>query len=116
MINLTDKFPEGFARFENDVDIGRFESYYQLSLAFRHWAGQNWKGSVKQWEAFNAEAENLGFDVPDFVRWEVREARRSSHYNNEQKTETWRQETVTVKGSPKNRYRDLKTGRFIKKP
>jgi hypothetical protein len=28
----------------------------------------------------------------------------------------YRRETVTVKGKPQVRYRDLKTGRFIKKP
>ena len=29
---------------------------------------------------------------------------------------TWRHEVVTVKGKSQVRYRDLKTGRFIKKP
>jgi len=29
---------------------------------------------------------------------------------------TWRFEKVTVRNKPQNRYRDLKTGRFIKKP
>lgn len=28
----------------------------------------------------------------------------------------WRRETVTVRGKPQVRYRDLGTGRFIKKP
>jgi len=60
-----DKFPDAFRRFENDVDVGRFESYRQLTYAFRYWAGQRWKGTTKQWSALNAEAENLGFDVPE---------------------------------------------------
>jgi hypothetical protein len=29
---------------------------------------------------------------------------------------TWRHETITVKDKSQNRYRDLQTGRFIKKP
>jgi len=31
-------------------------------------------------------------------------------------TVTWKYETVTVKGKSQDRYRDLKTGRLIKKP
>jgi len=30
--------------------------------------------------------------------------------------QTWRYETVTVRGKSQVRYRDLQTGRFIKKP
>lgn len=114
----SDKFPEAFERFESDVDVDRFDSYMQLSLAFRWWAGRNWKGTTKQWEAFNAEAERRGFPVPDFIREEIRESwgSGSSVSGGPQKAVTWRHETVTVKGIPQNRYRDLKTGRFIKKP
>ena len=52
-----DKFPEAFRRFENDVDIGRLESYRQLTLSFRWWAGQRWKGTTRQWSALNSEAK-----------------------------------------------------------
>jgi hypothetical protein len=75
-----DRFPEGFRRFESDVDVRRFESYHQLTLAFRWWAGEKWRGTSRQWEAFNAEAERLGFDVPSSVREEVRESQRSGSY------------------------------------
>ncbi len=113
-----DKFPEAFRRFENDVDVGRFRSYNELTLSFRWWAGEKWRGTPRQWEALNAEAENLGFDVPDFIRREIREYRSSGYHVTEgkQKSATWKHETVKVKGTPQNRYRDLKTGRFIKKP
>jgi hypothetical protein len=30
--------------------------------------------------------------------------------------QSWRHENVTVKGKSQDRYRDLSTGRFIKKP
>ena len=34
----------------------------------------------------------------------------------EHKRRGWRHEKIKVKGKPQNRYRELKTGRFIKKP
>jgi hypothetical protein len=113
-----DRFPEAFERFENDVDISRFESYHQLTLSFRWWAGERWKGTVRQWEALNAEAENLGFTVPEIYRDELRDSRLSGYYVSQEnpKATSWRREVVTVNGNSQNRYRDLKTGRFIKKP
>jgi len=65
-----------------------------------------------QWEALNTEVENLGFEVPDFVREELEEecgSRYSRRYS-------WRREFVKIRGKAKSFYRDLKTGRFIKKP
>jgi hypothetical protein len=111
-----DKFPEAFERFESEVDVGRFESYHRLTLAFRWWAGEKWKGTARQWEALNAEAERLGFDVRYLIREELREARGSGYYvsGGRQRAVTWRQKVVTVKGKSQNRYRDLKTGRFTK--
>ena len=104
-----DKFPEAFRRFEDHVDVGRFESYHQLTLAFRWWAGERWVGSHRQWEALNVEAENLGFDVPDYVREELEGSRRVSRG-------FWRRETLNLRGRARSVYRDVKTGRFIKNP
>jgi hypothetical protein len=104
-----DRFPEAFERFENDVDIGQFESYHQLTLAFRYWAGERWRGTRLQWEALNAEAENVGFEPPDFIREELEDNRRYSHGS-------WRRETLNLRGKARSVYRDTKTGRFIKKP
>jgi hypothetical protein len=89
-----------------------------LTLAFRWWAGERWVGSPRQWEALNNEAENLGFDVPDFIRKEVRESGRSGYYvsGERQRKVTWKHESVNIRGKSQGRYRDLKTGRFIKKP
>jgi hypothetical protein len=113
-----DKFPEAFDRFERQVDVDRFRSYMELSYSFRSFAGQKWAGTPKQWAAFNREAEKRGFPVPDFIRREIRESRGSGSYvsGRQQKTVTWKHEVVTVKGKSQNRYRDLKTGKFIKKP
>jgi predicted glycosyltransferase involved in capsule biosynthesis len=110
-----DRFPEAFRRFENDVDVGRFESYHQLTLSFRWWAGGKWKGTCRQWEALNKEAENLGFNVPDFYREAIREKRYYQFYDRG-RTPSWRRVTISIRGVKRSRFRDLKTGRFIKKP
>lgn len=114
----VDRFPEAFERFEEDVDIRSLRSYSELTTAFRWWAGEKWKGTTKQWRALNVEAERLGFEVPRFIREELRESGRSGYVVSEgrYRAVTWRHEVVKVKGNPQNRYRDLKTGRFIKKP
>ena len=64
-----------------------------------------------QLEALNAEVENLGFEVPDFVREEFEED-RGSRYS---RRYSWRREFVKIRGKAKSVYRDLKTGRVIKK-
>jgi len=59
-----DRFPEAFERFESDVDIDRLRSYSELLYSFQWWAGQKWRGTARQWEAFNREVENLGLMFP----------------------------------------------------
>ena len=109
-----DRFPEAFERFENDVDIGLIESYQHLTMAFRSWAGEKWKGSYRQWKALNEEAENLGFYVPDFYKEAIHEKRYSDFYDSGIKS--WKKVTISIRGTKYSRYRDSKTGRFIKKP
>jgi len=108
VIEMPDKFPEAFERFEQVVDIARLESYRQLAYAFSHWAGRRWVDSYAQNLALKREAEKRGFRdtrIPKYLRGVQVSTER-----------TWRHETVTVRGKPQVRYRDLKTGRFIKKP
>jgi len=103
-----DKFPEAFRRFEEVVDIRRFGSYRELYYAFSYWAGRRWVDSYKQNLALKREAEKRGFRdtrIPMYFR--------RPHVSVER---TWRRETVTVRGKPQVRHRDLRTGRFIKKP
>ena len=105
---MVDRFPEAFKRFEQVVDVDRLESYRQLAYAFTHWAGRRWINSYAQNWALRREAERRGFRdarIPTYFRRPPVSARR-----------TWRRETVTVRGKPQIRHRDLKTGRFIKKP
>ena len=114
-----DKFPEAFRRFESDVDIRRFRSYFELVLAFQSWAGQKWKGTTKLWEALDSEAENVGFTPPTIYGKATGQRRFSTNdYVSARKAKavTWKYEVVNVKGKPHDRYRDLKTGRFIRKP
>jgi hypothetical protein len=41
-LSVTDRFPEAFRRFEEDVDVSKFVSFRQLELAFGNWAGRKW--------------------------------------------------------------------------
>jgi len=105
---MMDKFPEAFRRFEKVVDIDRFESYREMSYAFGHWAGKRWVDSYAQNVALAREGRRLGF----------KDVRLPMYFRRPQAflKKTWRRETVTVRGKPQVRHRDLKTGRFIKKP
>lgn len=112
---VSEKFPEAFRRFESDVDVGRFESYHQLTLAFQSWAGQRWKGTTRQYDALDREARNLGFEAPNSYGYR-RVSLKSDRDVLLSQIRGWREETVEIKGKSAIRYRDVKTGRFIKKP
>jgi hypothetical protein len=104
-----DRFPEAFRRFEEVVDIRRIESFRQLRLAFASWAGWNWRDTYMQNRALAVEARRVG--IPVFV--ERRPVARRFYGRT---AVTWRREVITVKGKSQTRYRDVRTGRFIKKP
>ena len=103
-----DRFPEAFSRFEEVVDVRRIQSFRHLRLAFASWAGWKWDDTYMQNRALAVEARRVG--IPVFI------GRRPVARFQGRTAVTWRQETVTVKGKAQTRYRDLKTGRFIKKP
>jgi hypothetical protein len=109
-----DKFPEAFRRFEEVVDVDRIESYRQLKLTYAQWAGRKWLDTYRQNEALKVEARRLG--IPVVVEGRPWVASRGVTYVPERVAVSWRHETVTVRGSSQDRYRDLKTGRFIRKP
>jgi hypothetical protein len=104
----VDRFPEAFSRFEEVVDVRRIQSFRQLRMAFASWAGWKWHDTYMQNRALANEAHKLGIPVFGKRRPVVRFHGRT--------TVTWRHEVVTVKGKSQIRYRDLKTGRFIRKP
>jgi len=103
-----DRFPEAFHRFEKIVDLRSFRSGRELMYAFTHWAGKRWVDSYSQNVALNREVEKRGFEEIRVPRY----SRRPQFYARQ----TWKLETVTIKGKSQFRYRDLKTGRFIRKP
>jgi len=103
-----DRFPEAFHRFEKVVDLRSFRSARELKYAFTHWANRRWIDSYKQNLAFRIEAEKKGFEETKLPRY----TKRPQFYSRQ----TWKRETMTVRGNYQVRYRDLKTGRFIKKP
>jgi hypothetical protein len=111
---MPDRFPEAFERFERVVNIDRFRSYYELALAFQSWAGQNWKGSAKQWEALDREAKNSGFYPTNSYQGIRRKRGYTDFY--ERPNQTRRGESGILRGRARSVYRDIKTGRFIKKP
>lgn len=89
--------------------VDRFDNYQQLAYAFSHWAGKRWRDTYKQNLALKREAHRIGLEgeIPAYYR-----RQNPSHF---QKT-TWKHETVMVKGKSQERYRDIKSGRFIRKP
>jgi hypothetical protein len=95
-----DKFPEAFGRLERHVDLRGIHTFPKLLLVASSYFGPKF-GSPKQITALRVEARRLG--IPEEPR-----SRPWQH--------SWRHEIVTVRGEAQSRYRDLKTGRFRKKP
>jgi hypothetical protein len=84
---VSKRFPEAFRRFEQQVSLRDIESFRQLTLTFASWAGSK---TLEEREEFS---HPLWISQP-----------------------TWKYETINVRGKSQQRYRDIKTGRFIKKP
>jgi hypothetical protein len=109
-----DRFPEAFKRFRRVVDVDRIESFKQLTLAFGSWAGHKWMPTYKQLDALKVEARKIG--IPVVTEKSPSVVSRTIASVAERVAVSWRHETVTVRSKPQDRYRDLKTGRFIRKP
>jgi hypothetical protein len=103
-----DRFPEAFHRFEKVVDLRSFRSARELKYAFSHWAGRRWINSYSQNRALLIESLKRGFVEIEFPRF----VKKYQIY----KKPSWRYETVNVRGKPQVRYRNIKNGRFIRKP
>ena len=111
----SEAFQEAFDRMERDSNSRECRNLDELHLvAERYFAGK-WYPTHRQLEALKDEARRRGYFqrlgrkkdvIPRYVR---RQPKVTSG-------RTWRRETVTVRGKPQVRHRDLRTGRFIKKP
>ena len=97
---MSDKFPEAFARFEKVVDVSECKEFKELLASFSEWAGYKFIPTDKQLRALRDEARKRNIPMVAI----------------ENKFPFWRFETVRVRGKGQVRYRDLKSGRFIKKP
>jgi len=104
-----DKFPEAFRRLEQQVSLRNVVSFKQLTLVTASWAGPKWVYSRRQMDALAIEARRLGIPVHG-------ERERKTHYSPWISQPTWKYETINIRGKSQQRYRDIKTGRFIKKP
>jgi hypothetical protein len=83
LINLPDKFPEAFRRFEQDVSTRQIKTFSQLTLAFASWAGSKWRDTSRQLDALAIEAQKLRIPVEDY-------------YMREQQRHQWDRAVLTV--------------------
>ena len=113
----SEAFQEAFDRMERMTNARDCEDLNELLLvAERYFAGK-WYPTDRQLEALKDEARRRGY----YERWEkirlVKELLWGTRKQPQVTAErSWRYESVTVRGKSQDRYRDLKTGRFIKKP
>jgi hypothetical protein len=93
-----DKFPEAFERFERVRNVDEIRSFRQLEMEIAEYMGEKWRGTSRQLSALAVEAQKRG--IPLTI----------------EKTGTWKHEIVIIRRRGFNRFRDLRTGRFIRKP
>jgi hypothetical protein len=87
-----------------------FRTYtFEIGFPFSSWAGEKWMFTRRQMDALTVEALRLGIPVQS-------ERERRVPYSHWTSQPTWKYETINVRGKSQKRYRDIKTGRFIKKP
>ncbi len=60
---MTDKFPEAFNRFKEDVNFKKIRDWKQLELAFGSWAGKKWIPTGRQLDGLTNEARKLGIET-----------------------------------------------------
>jgi hypothetical protein len=119
-----DKFPEAFNRYEERVDIDDLQSASELISSFSIFQGYN--ATSKQIDGLRIESikRRLGFDwsLPKWVKkkdYRIYYQSRKRYVQVKriaEKRRVYVKATFNVRGKPQTRYRDVKTGRFIKKP
>ena len=111
----SEAFQEAFDRMERDTNSRDCRTLDELRLVAARYFASKWYPTNRQLEALEDEARRRGY----FERWGRKKdaiqwyARRKPQVSARR---TWRRETVIVRGRSQVRYRDLETGRFIKKP
>jgi len=109
-------FEEAFDRLERYTNARNTRNLRELVIVAEEYFGHKFH-TDRQYEALKEEAKRRGY----FERWEMMEKQRELPWYAQRQpqvstTRKYRRETVTVRGKSQVRYRDLKTGRFIKKP
>jgi len=113
----SEAFQEAFDRMERKTNARECKDLNELILVAERYFGDKWYPTDSQLEALKDEARRRGY----YERWEkirlAKELLRKEYPQPQFYVQTsWRHETVKVRGKIQDRYRDLKTGRFIKKP
>ena len=111
----SEAFQEAFDRMERATNSRECESFKQLRLVAKSYFGSKWYPTNRQLEALKDEARRRGY-FERFREERVGAPRYAQRQLHVYARRTWRHETVTVRGKSQVRYRDLATGRFIKKP
>ena len=123
---MVDRFPDAFDRFEERVDVDNLQSASELISSFSLFQGYN--ATSKQIDGLRNESikRRLGFDwsLPKWVKkkdyWVYYQSRKGyvnvKRVVQAEKRRVYVKATFNVRGKPQTRYRDSKTGRFIKKP
>jgi hypothetical protein len=102
---------------ERYTNVRNCRSLDELRLIAERYFGDKWRPTDRQEEALIDEAKRRGY----FERWELMEKQRELPWYAQGQpqvsaTRRYRREIMSVRGKSQVRYRDLKTGRFIKKP
>ena len=111
----SEAFQEAFDRMERDTNSRDCRSLDELRLVAERYFDGKWYPTNRQLEALKDEARRRDY----FERWEKKKDAIQSYAQRQPQVSaerTWRREIVTVRGKPQVRHRDLRTGRFIKKP
>lgn len=111
----SEAFQEAFDRMERDTNSLECETLNELRLVAKSYFGSKWYPTNRQLYALKDEAKKRGY-FDKFREKRVNRPRYAKRQSYSYTRQTWRHETVTVRGKSQVRYRDLRTGRFIKKP
>ncbi len=111
----TDKFPEAFRRFKQDVPTRQIKTFRQLTLAFGSWAGEKWRGTSRQMDALAVQARRLGIPLEYYrsrqqqvsaIFQTPREKRIATEQQKDVKGERSFQEVIVIFNSGKARLQE----------
>lgn len=111
----SEAFQEAFDRLERKTNSRECKTFDELRLVAKSYFGSKWYPTNRQLYALIDEARRRGY-FGRFIENRVSYPSYSQRQPYRYAKKIWRHETVTVRGKKQLRYRDVKTGRFIKRP